>query len=175
VLDGGEVVARVEEDTASSSARLTLHIPGAKPWSPASPHLYDIRLRLLREGRVLDEIESYAGMRSVRLRDKHFLLNGTLTYLAMVLDQGYWPDGGMTAPTDEALRADVEWTKKFGFNAARKHQKIEDPRYLYWCDKLGVLVWGEMANARKWSPKAEEWLRGEWERAVRRDYNHPAS
>jgi beta-galactosidase/beta-glucuronidase len=61
----------------------------------------------------------------------------------------------------------------FGFNAARKHQKIEDPRYLYWCDKLGVLVWGEMANARKWSPKAEEWLLGEWERAVRRDYNHP--
>jgi beta-galactosidase/beta-glucuronidase len=74
VLDGGEVVARVEEDTASSSARLTLHIPGAKPWSPASPHLYDIRLQLLREGRVLDEIESYAGMRSMRLRDKHFLL-----------------------------------------------------------------------------------------------------
>jgi beta-galactosidase/beta-glucuronidase len=173
VLDGGEVVARVEEDTSSSSARLRLHIPGAKPWSPASPHLYDIRLRLLRDGRVLDEIESYAGMRDVRLRNKQFLLNGTLTYLAMVLDQGYWPDGGMTAPTDEALRADVEWTKKFGFNAARKHQKIEDPRYLYWCDKLGVLVWGEMANARKWSPKAEEWLRGEWERAVRRDYNHP--
>jgi beta-galactosidase/beta-glucuronidase len=112
-------------------------------------------------------------MRSVRLRDKHFLLNGEPTYLAMVLDQGYWPDGGMTPPSDEALRADVEWTKQFGFNAARKHQKLEDPRYLYWCDKLGVLVWGEMANARKWSPQAEEWLLGEWERAVRRDYNHP--
>lgn len=173
VLDGGEVVARVEEDTTSSSARLTLHIPNAKPWSPASPYLYDIRLRLLRDGRVLDEIESYAGMRDVRLRDKQFLLNGEPTYLAMVLDQGYWPDGGMTPPSDEALRADVEWTKRFGFNAARKHQKIEDPRYLYWCDKLGVLVWGEMANARKWSPQAEEWLLSEWERAVRRDYNHP--
>jgi beta-galactosidase/beta-glucuronidase len=100
VLDGGEIVARSEENTATSSVRLTLHIPDAKPWSPASPHLYDIRVRLLRDGRVLDEIESYAGMRSIQLRDRQFLLNGTSTYLAMVLDQGYWPDGGMTPPSE---------------------------------------------------------------------------
>ncbi len=92
----------------------------------------------------------------------------------MVLDQGYWPDGGMTAPSDDALRARTwEWTKRFGFNGARKHQKIEDPRWLYWCDKLGLLVWAEMPNARAWSSEAEEWLLAEWERAVRRDANHP--
>ncbi|HYE75789.1 MAG TPA: glycoside hydrolase family 2 TIM barrel-domain containing protein, partial [Blastocatellia bacterium] len=91
----------------------------------------------------------------------------------MVLDQGYWPESYLAAPSDEALRADVEWVKRLGFNGARKHQKIEDPRWLYWCDKLGLLVWSEMANARSWSSKGEEDLLAAWERAVRRDYNHP--
>ncbi len=79
----------------------------------------------------------------------------------------------LAAPSDAALRADVEWVKRLGFNGVRKHQKIEDPRWLYWCDKLGLLVWSEMANARAWSSEAEEHLTAEWERAVRRDYNHP--
>jgi beta-galactosidase/beta-glucuronidase len=91
----------------------------------------------------------------------------------MVLDQGYWQQSYLAAPSDEALRLDVVLTKAMGFNGARKHQKIEDPRWLYWCDRLGVLVWGEMANARAWSSEAEERLLAEWERAVRRDYNHP--
>jgi beta-galactosidase/beta-glucuronidase len=173
VRDGGEIVARAEENISNASTRVSLTIPNAKAWSPSSPHLYDLRVRLLQDAQVLDEVESYAGLRTVRLQDKKFFLNGEPTYLAMVLDQGYWPDGGMTAPTDDALRADVEWTKRLGFNGARKHQKVEDPRYLYWCDKLGVLVWGEMANARAWSPQAEEQLISEWERVVRRDANHP--
>jgi beta-galactosidase/beta-glucuronidase len=101
------------------------------------------------------------------------LLNGKPYYLKMVLDQGYWPDGILAAPTDEALKQDILMTKNLGFNGSRKHQKIEDPRWLYWCDKLGLLVWGEMANARDWSLRAEESLASEWERAVRRDYNHP--
>jgi hypothetical protein len=91
----------------------------------------------------------------------------------MVLDQGYWPKSYLTAPSDEALQTDIGWTKLFGFNGARKHQKIEDPRWLYWCDRLGLLVWEEMPNAREWSPKAEEALSTEWQEAVRRDYNHP--
>jgi hypothetical protein len=93
--------------------------------------------------------------------------------MRMVLDQGYWPGGLITAPTDEALRYDVEITKAMGFNGSRKHQKIEDPRWLYWCDKLGLMVWGEMANARLWSADAEERFLAEWQRAVVRDYNHP--
>ena len=167
------LVASTENDAAGAVARLRLPLPNAKRWSPDAPHLYGLRVRLLKDGQVLDEVESYAGVRSVGLRDGQFWLNGKPLYLQMVLDQGYWPDGGMTAPSDEALRADVEWCKKFGFNGARKHQKVEDPRWLYHCDKLGLLVWGEMANARAWSADAEERFLAEWERAVRRDFNHP--
>jgi len=172
-LDGGVVVARAEQKTASATAWMRLRIPQATLWSPASPHLYDLRVRLLQGDRVIDEIASYAGLRSVELRDGRLLLNGQPTYLRMVLDQGYWPQSLLAAPSDDALRADVEWAKRLGFNGARKHQKVEDPRWLYWCDRLGLLVWSEMPNARAWSAQAEERLVAEWERAVRRDYNHP--
>jgi hypothetical protein len=91
----------------------------------------------------------------------------------MVLDQGFWPDGYLTAPSDEALQTDIGWIKMFGFNGVRKHQKIEDPRWLYWCDRLGLFVWEEMPNAREWSPRAEDLLSAEWQDAVRRDFNHP--
>ena len=173
VLDGEVVVARQEQFTSSATAGLSIPIPNAKLWSPDSPHLYTIRVRLRKEGQTLDEIETYAGLRRVELKNGRFVLNGEPLYLAMVLDQGYFPGGYLTAESDDALRQDVEWIKRFGFNGARKHQKIEDPRWLYWCDKLGLLVWGEMPNARAWSLEAEEWLAAEWERAVERDYNHP--
>jgi beta-galactosidase/beta-glucuronidase len=173
VLDGGTVVTRAEGDTPRAVVRLMLRLPDPKPWSARDPHLYDVNVRLLSEGRVLDEVNSYTGLRSVELRNGKLILNGEPTYLALVLDQGYWPESYLAPPSDDALRADVEWTKRFGFNGARKHQKIEDPRWLYWCDKLGLLVWGEMPNARAWSPEAEELLVAEWERAVGRDYNHP--
>lgn len=172
-LDGGVVVAGVEQETASATVRVWLHMPQATLWSPTSPRLYDLRVRLLRGDEIVDEVGSYAGLRSVELRDGRVLLNGQPTYLAMVLDQGYWPRGLLAAPSDDALRADVEWAKRLGFNGARKHQKVEDPRWLYWCDRLGLLVWGEMPNARAWSVVAEDRLVVEWERAVRRDYNHP--
>src|SRR5204863_2256423 len=120
-----------------------------------------------------DQIGSYAGLRDVELVDGRIHINGNPTYLAMVLDQGYWPEGLLAAPSDDALRLDVEWVKRFGFNGVRKHQKIEDPRWLYWCDRLGLMVWGEMPNARAWSSESEEWLLAEWERAIWRDYNHP--
>jgi hypothetical protein len=158
---------------ASAVAGLRLEIPGAKLWSPEAPHLYGLRVQLRKDGELLDEVESYAGIRGVRLEDRKLLLNGQPTYLAMVLDQGYWPEGYLAAPSDDVLQADVEWIKRFGFNGARKHQKIEDPRWLYWCDRLGLLVWAEMPNARAWSPEAEERLLAEWERAVCRDLNHP--
>jgi beta-galactosidase/beta-glucuronidase len=122
---------------------------------------------------MLDEIGSYVGLRGIELRDGQFLLNGKPTYMKMVLDQGFWPDGYLIAPSDEALQTDIGWIKRFGFNGVRKHQKIEDPRWLYWCDRLGLLVWEEMPNAREWSPKAEELLSAEWQDAVRRDFNHP--
>src|SRR5437588_2004754 len=174
VFDHGHLVTRAEELTPVATGQFVLRIPYAKLWYPHSPHLYDLRIRLYDEKRkVLDEVNSYFGIRSIELRDAHLRINGEPIYLKMILDQGYFPGGYLTAPSDEALQTDIGWTKMFGFNGARKHQKIEDPRWLYWCDRLGLLVWEEMPNAREWSLQAEERLSAEWSRAVRRDYNHP--
>ncbi|HYG35576.1 MAG TPA: glycoside hydrolase family 2 TIM barrel-domain containing protein, partial [Clostridia bacterium] len=173
VLDQEVVIARAEAYAGHAALRLMLKVPAPKLWSPESPHLYGLRVRLFHGDQLLDEVESYAGLRSVKISNGRVLLNGKETFLLMALDQGYWPQSYLAAPSDAALRFDVEMTKKLGFNAARKHQKIEDPRWLYWCDRLGLLVWGEMANARAWSSEAEERLMAEWERAINRDYNHP--
>ncbi len=173
VLEDGKRVAIAEDQTAVATGRLGITIPYAKLWSPESPHLYDLQVRLYDGNVLLDEVMSYVGLRGIELRDGKFLLNGKPTYMKLVLDQGFWPDGYLTAPSDEALQADIGWVKMFGFNGVRKHQKIEDPRWLYWCDKLGLLVWEEMPNAREWSSKAEDLLSAEWQDAVRRDYNHP--
>jgi beta-galactosidase/beta-glucuronidase len=174
VFDGGASVARIEEETTAATCQILMHVPDAKLWSPNEPHLYDLRLRLYEGGELLDEVTSYFGLRDVELRQGRVHLNGEPVYLAMVLDQGYWPESYLAAPSDAHLRADVEWVKRLGFNGARKHQKIEDPRWLYWCDRLGLLAWGEMPNAREWSQAAEERLAAEWKRAVQRDYNHPS-
>ncbi|MFL6283361.1 MAG: glycoside hydrolase family 2 protein [Pyrinomonadaceae bacterium] len=172
-LEGGRVVARADERTAVATGWLTLTIPFAKLWSPESPYLYDLRVQFYDDDLLLDEVTSYAGMRSIEMRGGRVLLNGKPVYLKMVLDQGYWPGGLLAAPSDEALQSDVGWAKLLGFNGVRKHQKVEDPRWLYWCDRLGLFVWGEMPNGREWSSGAEEQLAAEWKRAVRRDYNHP--
>jgi hypothetical protein len=166
-------VAQAEDRTAIATGHFNIEIPFAKLWSPENPHLYDLKLRLYQDEVLLDEVRSYVGLRTIALRNGKFVLNGDPLYLKFVLDQGYWPTGYLTAPSDEALQTDIGWTKMFGFNGVRKHQKIEDPRWLYWCDRLGLLVWEEMPNAREWSLRAEELLSAEWQRAVRRDYNHP--
>ena len=172
-LDGVSVIAREEGQAIHAATRFRLKIPNPRLWSPESPHLYGLRVRLFDGKELLDEVESYAGLRSVKIVGGRVLLNDVPIFLRMVLDQGYWPQSYLAAPSGEALRLDVEITKQLGFNAARKHQKIEDPRWLYWCDRLGLMVWGEMANARAWSLESEERLLAEWERAIRRDYNHP--
>ena len=148
--------------------------PGPALWSPEHPNLYDLQLELLdRGGEVLDHVDSYFGMRKIEVKDgKVFLNNGPL-YQRLVLDQGYFPEGTLTAPTDEDLRRDVELAKEMGFDGARKHQKVEDPRWLFWADTLGFLVWGEMANAYQYSPGYVRRMTAEWQEAVMRDYNHP--
>jgi beta-galactosidase/beta-glucuronidase len=173
VLEEGKRIAIGDDQTAVATGRLALTIPYAKLWSPEHPHLYDLQIRLFDGDELLDEVGSYIGIRGIELRDSRLLLNGNPTYLKMVLDQGYWRQGHLTAPTDEALQTDIGWIKMFGFNGVRKHQKIEDPRWLYWCDRLGLMVWEEMPNAREWSPEAEDALSAEWQVAVRRDNNHP--
>jgi len=173
IFSEGTRVVRVEKETAIATGHFDIQVPFARLWSPEEPHLYDLKVRLYEGDKLHDEVHSYVGLRDIELRKGKFLLNGRPVYLKLVLDQGYWPDGYLTAPSDEALQTDIGWVKMFGFNGVRKHQKVEDPRWLYWCDRLGLLVWEEMPNAREWSLRAEELLSAEWQRVVRRDYNHP--
>lgn len=143
-------------------------------WSPEHPRLVDATVELVRDGRVVDRVDSYLGLRSCGFRDGHFLLNGQPYYLRMVLEQGYWPDSHLAAPDEDARRSEVELIKALGFNGARLHQKVEDPRFLYWCDRLGLAVWGEMANTFAHTEEACRRLVTEWMDVVRRDRNHPS-
>ncbi len=174
--------ALVSEDTfrmtrASETRTIAIHDFNdhglGRWWSPEKPNLYDLRLTLLVDGREADTVQSYFGMRKISIEDGVVLLNNRPYEMRMVLDQGYFPKGLLTAPTDEDLKRDIELAKEMGFNGARKHQKIEDPRYLYWADRLGLLVWGEMANAYHFSESYVGRVTREWLEAVERDYNHP--
>jgi hypothetical protein len=168
-IDGAAVARRIAlPDPGIDAARAELL------WSPSHPALIDAHLQLVdAAGAVIDDVRSYTAMRSVAVDGDRFMLNGRPLRLRMVLDQGYWPDTGLTAPSDDALRRDVELAKAMGFNGVRKHQKIEDPRYLYWADRLGLLVWEEMPSAYAFTPGAVERLTREWIAAVRRDASHP--
>ncbi|MBD2868054.1 glycoside hydrolase family 2 protein [Paenibacillus arenilitoris] len=143
-------------------------------WSPEKPNLYDATFTVKQGGEKVDEVVSYFGMRKISIEDGKLSLNNRPYQMKLVLDQGYFPDGNLTPPSDDAIRRDVELTKEMGFNGARKHQKIEDPRYLYWCDKLGLLVWGEAANAYQYSNEYVRKFTKEWQEAIERDYNHPS-
>jgi beta-galactosidase/beta-glucuronidase len=143
-------------------------------WSPERPTLIQAQLTLLDEaGGAVDEVQSYTALRSIAVQGDRFVLNGRPLALRLVLDQGYWPDGGPTPPDAAALRRDVELAKAMGFNGVRKHQKIEDPRYLYWADALGLLVWEEMPSAYRFSTAAVERLTAEWAAVIERDRSHP--
>lgn len=145
----------------------------ARCWSPETPNLYDLKLRVYLDGELIDQVDSYFGMRKIHTESGRVYLNNRPYYQKLVLDQGYWPEGLMTAPSDEALKYDIEIMKEMGLNGARKHQKVEDPRYMYWADKLGFLLWGEMAAASVYTDKAVMRLQQEWAEVIRRDYNHP--
>ncbi|MDQ0873936.1 beta-galactosidase/beta-glucuronidase [Paenibacillus sp. V4I3] len=143
-------------------------------WTPEHPNLYDVTFTLLVDNKAVDVVTSYFGMRKVSIEDGKLCLNNRPYFLKMVLDQGYFPDGNLTPPSDEAIKQDVELTKAMGFNGARKHQKLEDPRFLYWCDKLGLVVWSEAANAYEYTEKYVSRFTNEWIASIDRDYNHPS-
>ena len=143
-------------------------------WSPATPTLIHAEVRLEKaSGEPVDSAISYTALRQIGVQGEKFVLNYRPYQLRMVLDQGYWPESGLTAPNDDALRRDVELAKAMGFNGVRKHQKIEDPRYLYWADRLGLLVWEEMPSAYRFTRSSIHRLTEEWSEAMKRDYNHP--
>ena len=138
-------------------------------WSPEDPNLYVLQARY-----ESDHVASYFGLRKVETKDGRFILNGRPYIQRLILDQGYFPGGLLTAASDADLRRDIELAKAMGFNGARKHQKIEDPRWHHWADRLGFLVWGEMPNFHKHSPEAEARLEAEWRERVVRDRDHPS-
>ncbi|MCY3021321.1 MAG: glycoside hydrolase family 2 [Planctomycetota bacterium] len=172
VAEGGVMSDRAEA-TAGRCVPLHLQIPSPRVWSVEHPHLYGLKLTVLRGTDPLETVHSYFGIRSLSTYGGAVMLNGHRLYQRLVLDQGYWPDGLLTAATDDELKADIVRMKDMGFNGCRKHQKLEDPRFLYWADKLGYLVWGEMANTFEYSDEAVCAFAAEWEAAVLRDRNHP--
>lgn len=200
VLDGRKVILFGNATPTGGAngkgiASLRLKLRAVKNWSPNSPFLYGLRATLTTTGRKQDSVESYFGMRKIALaRDEQGILRMQLNNQTLFqygpLDQGFWPDGLYTAPTDEALRWDIEMTKKLGFNMARKHVKVEPERWYYWCDKLGLLVWQDMPSGDKsarWTGPSgydgEEMMRTpestaiyerEWKAIMDSRHNHPS-
>ncbi|MEU6844310.1 sugar-binding domain-containing protein [Streptomyces sp. NPDC046716] len=143
-------------------------------WTPEHPHLVDATVTLAEpEGAPLDQVASYLGLRDIGRHDGLFLLNHKPYFLRFALQQGYWPDTHLAAPA-EALRRDVEIAKEIGLNGLRVHQKIEDPRFLYWADRLGLLLWEEMPSAYAFGTATVERVTREWTEAVTRDLGHPS-
>lgn len=145
-------------------------------WEPLNGRLYDLKVTLFKNGSIIDTVTSYFGMRSVSLTDKAILINGKPVFQRLILDQGFYPDGIYTAPTDDELKKDIERSIAMGFNGARLHQKIFEPRFLYWADKLGYLCWGEHANWGLDISKSENMMAflPEWIEALERDISHPS-
>ncbi|MEI8411933.1 MULTISPECIES: glycoside hydrolase family 2 protein [unclassified Kribbella] len=180
----GEVTRKEVRADLDLAPRLTLEIPAdrVRLWDTTDPHLYDVRLELIdADGNVVDGADSYAGLRSVSINGQAILINGKHVFQRLVLDQGYWPESLMTAPSEEALVADIELSLAAGFNGARLHQKVFEERFLYHADRLGYLVWGEFGdwgsgrgdtgddNQQPAANFVTQWLE-----AVERDYSHPS-
>ncbi|MCC6366137.1 MAG: glycoside hydrolase family 2 [Bryobacterales bacterium] len=170
----GKVVAAGECTSEGPRAELTLAVTGPRQWYINQPNLYEVTFELRDGTEALDRVHSYYGYREVTTENGRIFINGRPTYLKMVLDQGYWPESTLTPPSDEAIQYDIRMTKEMGFNGARKHQKVEDPRYLYWADKMGFLVSGETANAYLFDEDYAARFTREWMEIVERDYNHPS-
>ena len=176
VKDGDKVVSK---KTVKVTSPMTVIMPvkNVKTWSPESPFLYDIEYDVVdKAGNIVDQVTSYAGMRKIHVEGDRVFLNNQPLYLRLVLDQGFYPDGVWTAPSDEALKRDIELSMSVGFNGARLHQKVFEERFHYWADKLGYLTWGESAS---WGSSMNNELASrnfipEWQEVVVRDRNHPS-
>ena len=174
--DNGKIVAN-QTVSASSLSTIILPVKKMKTWSPEDPFLYDLEYKVIdKTGHVIDEVSSYTGMRKVHIDGNKVYLNNQPYYQRLVLDQGFYPDGIWTAPSDEALKKDIELSMAAGFNGARLHQKVFEERFHYWADKLGYITWGE---ASSWGMDCNnvEVARNfisEWTEILERDRNHPS-
>ena len=178
----GRLIARASAAVMKKSFELKLDLDmpredepwGVYTWSPENPRLYDICFFLHDGNGTPDEVRSYFGMREIRVEGEHILLNGQPLYQRLILDQGYWEKSHLTPPDEEALIEDIDKIQALGYNGVRKHQKIEDERFLYWCDVKGMLVWSEAPAAYEFSDEAVSEFVKEWTDIVRQNYNHPS-
>lgn len=174
-LEEGKVVATTEMPAISGSS-MELRLGRPRVWSPRDPHLYDLSLELVEGKEVIDHVKSYAGLRKFHIEGNRFYLNNEPIFLRFVLDQGFYPKGLWTAPSDAELKADIERSMAVGFNGARLHQKIFEERFHYWADRLGYLTWSEFCD---WGidfgqPQAIHNHQREWREVIMRDLNHPS-
>lgn len=160
--------ARLSVDVSDEESNFRLHF-----WHPHTPDLYDIQFELIDKKEKVDEIQSYFGMRRVHICQNKVYLNNQEFYQKLILDQGYFPDGGLTGTKEELLN-DVLKIKEMGFNGARKHQKIEDARYMYLCDKIGLVMWAEFPSSFEYSFMSHENILREFHAFISRHYNHPS-
>jgi len=142
-------------------------------WAPQSPNLYEVEFCIYKENTPVDKVESYFGLRKISIDSGVIRLNNNPLYQKLVLDQGYWEESGITPPSEEAIIKDIDLMLAMGFNGVRKHQKIEDERFLYWCDVKGLLVWSEMPATYKYTDHAAKQFVVEWQDIIRQNYNHP--
>ncbi|MCC3145742.1 beta galactosidase jelly roll domain-containing protein [Halanaerobium sp. Z-7514] len=145
-----------------------------KLWSPENPNLYEINYYLLKDEQKIDNVSSYFGMRKISIEDGKILLNNKPFYQKLILDQGYWPNTIATPPSDQAIKKDIELIKEMGFNGARKHQKIEDNRFYYWADKMGLVIWAEIGSTYEYADQVVDEFSSQWLRIVKELYNHPS-
>lgn len=177
--EGGNSTAFSASASGPASKPLTIQIPNAQLWSPDHPNLYALHVKLVSKGKTADEVDSYLAMRKVSLGKDNsgftrILLNNKFVFQVGPLDQGFWPDGIYTAPTDAALRFDIEQEKKLGFNMVRKHVKVEPERWYYWADKLGLLVWQDMPSGDNRTPESLQQFEHELDRLIQGRRNHPS-
>ncbi|MBC7398441.1 MAG: glycoside hydrolase family 2 [Mucilaginibacter sp.] len=181
VKDGAKVVKTM---TAKANTEISVPVPNAKLWSPDSPFLYDLEIAVVKGATKVDAVSSYFGMRKISVENdggyKKLYLNNKFLFQVGPLDQGFWPDGGYTAPTDAALKYDIQKTKDFGFNMIRKHIKVEPYRWYYWADKLGLMIWQDMPSPNSYvgrgftaQPVDTAEFRSELARIVQTHWNSP--
>ncbi len=168
-------LAGTETTSGPGLMRLVLNLKEKKLWEPGSPFLYGLKFTLFSGKEKVDELQSYFGLRKIAIDGRKILINGKPVFQRLILDQGFYPEGLWTAPTDEALKRDIELSMACGYNGARLHQKVFEPRFLYWADKLGYLVWGEYPNAGYNNQKEGfSAVVNEWTEILLRDRNHPS-
>lgn len=176
----GQILNNIKEMINNNYEKIEINIVkeginhNIQKWSIKNPNLYDINYKLYCEDKVIDNVNSYFGIREIAIKGNKIYLNEEEVYLKLILDQGYWKESHLTPPNEESLIKDIESVLVFGYNGIRKHQKVEDERFLYWCDVKGVLVWGEMANCYNFDDNSAQNFTNEWIRVVKQNYNHPS-